>query len=253
MSRNFLYYKPSKLENGQLLEFDAANVRLHPPVAKQGNTKMIEPYYLHNGVAIALKFQTPQMYTPFELDYPRFGEENKKKGYKQFSMSFANEEPEGDLASFRQFLDAIDNAVIKILYANNAEWFGGRGRKPVTRDIIEHQYGYIVKSGINEKKQIKYPDNVVVKCNVRGGMLVAAFFDDESRIIMDESDINMAQGEAIAVLHYASLWVVQGYHPRIEAVQTQLFPNETIDRTFGIVESPDSGGEGPKAGVVFVE
>ena len=244
VDRNFLYYKAGKNAVGQLLPFNVANVRLHAPVNKQGNTKMIKPYYLHEGLPIPLRFQTPMMFTPFELDYPRYGNDDvpAKKSYKQFSLSFRDESEGNEIGLFRKFLNEIDEAVVNILYTKHSEWFGTRGRKAVARNVVEHQYGYMIKSGVHEKKTTQYPDRIQVKCNVRSGLLQTAFFDDERNKILNEEQIRMAQGEAIAVLEYASIWVVQGFHPRVEGRQVQLFSNEDSQQNFGIVESVDSDG-----------
>ena len=244
MTRNFLYYKASKMVGGKLLDFDPKNIRLHAPVAKQGNAKMIKPYYLHDGVSIPLQFQTPQMFAPFELDFPpAWGEEKQKTNYKTFSLAFKNEEddPEGELAQFRQFLDSIDTAIIGILFEHNDEWFGNRGRNPVTREIIENKYAYLIKSGANAKSGKTYPDSITVKCGVRNKIMSPAFFDEEAKKIVDESEIHMAQGEAIAVLHYSYIWVMNQFFPRLDANQVQLFADETnVSQSFGIVESVDS-------------
>ena len=240
MTTKFLYYKPQG-SSPQLLEFDIENVFLDTPVVKQGNRKLSLPYYLHNGVHIPLKFQTPQMSTPFELDYPSFGDE--KKYYKQFSFSFRGEEDNPDLIAFREIISAIDQRFIDLLTMNSATWLGARGKKTKSREVIDENYTYLIKDGWSEKKQVKYPDNITVKCNVRQKLLQAAFFDDEGKTIIDEENIRMAQNEAISIIHLASLWIVQtGYHPKFEANQVQLFENASVDRDFGIV-IVDSDGE----------
>jgi hypothetical protein len=242
MTTKFLYYKPHGAPP-QLLNFDIECVFLESPVVKQGNRKLAVPYYNHNGVHIPLKFQTPQMATPFELDFPNFGDE--KKYYKQFSISFRGEEENPDLLAFRDVVSSIDQRFIDLLTEHSATWLGSRGKKPKSREVIDENYTYLIKDGWSEKKQVKYPDNIVVKCNIRQQLLQAAFFDDEGNTIIDEESIRLAQNEAICIIHMSSLWIVQtGYHPKFEANQVQIFENSTLDRSFGIVNDSDEDERG---------
>lgn len=233
----FIYFKEPQTAP-QLLDFDVNLVFLNEPVNKQGNRKVLHPYYLHQGVRIPLKLQTPQMYAPFEIDYPRFGDE--KKYYKQFSLSFKGEEESTDLIQFRKVVSAIDQRFIDILTENAAQWFGNRGKKIRSREQIESNYTNLIKDGWSEKKQVKYPDNIQVRCTIRSKLLQAAFFDDEGNTIISEEDIRLAQSDCVAVVHIGALWVVQsGWYPRFEANQVQIFENHKMDRDFGICVNSD--------------
>ena len=237
----FLYFKPPG-QRPQLLDFDVNQVHLDAPVTKQGNRKVCVPYYLCNGARIPLKLQTPRMNTPFDLDYPSFGNDTNdaKKYYKQFSLSYRGEEEQADLVEFREVVSSIDQRIIDLLTRNSAAWFPTRGRTGRSREVIDDGYTYLIKDGWSERKQTKYPDNIVVKCNIRQGTLQAAFFNDENEIILDESTINMAGNEAICVLHLADLWIISGYHPKFHACQVQIFETGTVDREYGLVDTGDS-------------
>lgn len=211
---------------------------------KMGNAKMCSIYYLLDGLAIPFKFQTPRMSTPFELKTPNYGDE-AKKNFKQFSMSFAGEDASEELQQFRKFLYKVDERVLDILSEKHIEWFG-KQRKPVNRDYLEHQYGYLIKDGSNHKKLVKYPDRMNVKIKIYSGVLQAAFFDEDNEIMTDESSISMAHNEAIAIIQFPSIWISSGYYPMLEAKQVQIFILEGMDTVYGIVDENGSDTEVPE-------
>jgi len=250
LTTNFLYYKP---DNGKalLLPFDADNVRMTPPQAKQGHQKLCSVHYVYNGVAIPLKLQFPRMSTPFELKRPVFGADTKN--YLQFSVSFWGEEEREELRAFRKVVNSLDERIIDILTDNSAVWLGTRNRKPKSREIIEDGYGWLIKSGADPLKERQYPDNIPVKVSLRRNTMQAAFFDGDGNTIIDDSMISMAHGEATVIAVLSSVWIVQKYYPKFEAKQVQVFEAPQVDTTYGIVSTKEVVPEQKDSENVFVD
>lgn len=230
----FVYFKG---DAPMLLPFNAENIQLHKPTTRHAGTRMCEISYLHEGVRIPFRLQTPRMHSPFPLESPCFGGETKK--YKQFSLNFWGEEIRPDLVAFRNVLKSIDRQLLTILTANSKEWFSTpRNKKPKSRELLEEMYNYLIRDGYSVASNRQYPDTVNFKCAARGGLLATVFFDEEGGAIVDESELTFARSEAVAIVELGTLWISKSISPKFEAKQVQLFRDEAgFDKDYGFCET----------------